>query len=245
MAVFTRPGTRPSGPMEQRSLVRRRLPLIGAAVLLVAIGVTVGQLTSPGRQGAASEAIIRPEAPVESTPSPSPPVEPTTASSQRTREGAARAAARALSSLADPRLLESRAARRAVVARIAPSRYRRELDPLFDRTYDYLAGVLGAPAQRGEVVLRMTPLGYRVEAFTPRRATVAVWQVTLLATPERDPIAAWSTSRAELVWTQGRWTVERFGVDMPGPVPSVTAPAAPTDADEFVNAARGFSPFIR
>jgi hypothetical protein len=169
-----------------------------------------------------------------------------TASNRRTREGAAHAAARALSSLADPRLLESRAARRAVVARIAPPGYRGELDPLFDRTYDYLAGVLGAPARRGEVVLRMTPIGYRVEALTARRATVAVWQVTLLATPERTPIAAWSTSHAELAWSQGHWTVERFGVDTPGPVPSVTAPSAtPTGAREFVSAAQGFSPFVR
>jgi hypothetical protein len=150
-----------------------------------------------------------------------------------------------LSSLADARLLDSRAARRAVVAHIAPPGYRAELNPLFDRTYEYLAGVLGASVRRGEVVLQMTPLGYRIESFSPPRATVAVWQLTLLATPERASIAAWSTSRAELAWSGERWSVERFGVDTPGPVPSVSAPTAPTESGEFVAAARGFSPFPR
>jgi hypothetical protein len=89
----------------------------------------------------------------------------------------------------------------------------------------------------------MTPLGYRVEAYSTRRATVAIWQVTLLATPERAAIAAWSTSRAELVWSGGRWRVERFGTDAPGPVPSATAPATTAAGGDFVAAAQDFSPF--
>ena len=82
-----------------------------------------------------------------------------------------------------------------------------------------------------------------MEAFSAGRATVAIWQVTLLATPERAPIAAWSTSRAELVWSDGRWRVERFGTDTPGPVPSVTAPATTAAPGDFVAGARDFSPF--
>jgi hypothetical protein len=130
-----------------------------------------------------------------------------------------------------------------VVSELALPAYRAELDPVFERTYGYLAATLGQPARRGDAVLQMTPLGYRVEAFSGRRATVAIWQLTLLATPERAPIAAWSTSRAELVWSGGRWRVERFGVDAPGPTPSVTAPATPTAAGEFVALAHGLTPF--
>jgi len=227
------------GPGAERRPPRRRLPLVGAALLLLTIGLAIGRITGSG----GADQVAPPDPPIPSAPSP--PVEPSTAATGPTRAGAARAAARALSSLADSRLLRSRAARRAVVAQIAPSGYRAELNPLFDRTYTYLAGLLGAPARRGAVVLQMMPLGYRVEAFTGRRATVGVWQVTLLATPDRAPIAAWSTSRAELIWSSGRWRIERFGVDTPGPVPSVTAPAAPTEPDAFVAAARGFSPFPR
>lgn len=208
-------------------------------MLLLAMGLALGRLS------AAHDRAAMPAVPAESTlhESPTLPADPPRPSASRSREGAARAAAGALSSLADPRLLADSARRRAVVAEIAPPAYRAELDPLFERSYGYLAGVLGASAERGDVVLQMTPVGYRVEAFSPTRATVAIWQVTLLATPERAPIAAWSTSRAELAWSGGRWTLERFGTDTPGPTPSVTAPATVTPPGEFVGAAQGFSPF--
>lgn len=203
------------------------------------MGFGAGRLAAPSPQPAAG-----PGGPVSGT-SPrvaSPPPARADAPGERTRLGAARAAASALSSLADDRLLVDEGRRRAVVAEIAPT-YRAELIPVFERTYEYLSQTLGEPARRGEAVLRMTPLGYRVESFSGRRATVAVWQMTLLATPERAPIAAWSTSRAEMVWAGGRWRVERFGVDAPGPTPSVTAPATPTAAGEFVALADGLTPF--
>lgn len=210
-------------------------------MLLFALGLAVGRLGAPGRGGTGAEPPASSLSPTSSAPSP--PIGAARPLAAHTREGAARSAARALSSLADPHLISSRRARRVAVAAFAPPTYRAELAPLFDRTYDYLAGILGTPARRGEVVLKMTPLGYRVEAFSARRATVAVWQVTLLATPERAPIAAWSTSRAELAWSGGHWRVERFGTDTPGPVPSVTAPATSVAPSDFVAAAQGFSPF--
>jgi hypothetical protein len=162
-----------------------------------------------------------------------------------TQAGAGRFAADALSSLADGRLLSDAELRRKVVARIAEPHYRAELRPLFDRTYRYLGDLLGAASGDDQVVLRMAPLGYRVEAFGDGHATVAVWQVTLLATPQRAPIAAWATSRAELSWGKDGWRVERFGVDAPGPTPSVLAPATGTPAAAFVTSADGFTPFTR
>lgn len=214
---------------------RRRLRLLGAGALVLLLGVVLGGLLLPsgGGERRVSESVVG------RLPGPtSPPAAEPPASSERTPTGAARAAARALSALADPGLLASPARRRAVVADLAVPRYRSELAPLFDRTYSYLADTLGP----GEVVLRMTPVGYRVEVFSPQRATVAVWQVTLIGSTGREPIAAWATSRAELVWSRGGWRVERFGADTPGPTPAVTAPATPTAAAEFVALARGLSP---
>lgn len=211
-------------------------------MLLFAVGLAAGRLSAPGGGLRTAESAASSQSPALGIPAP--PLEATHPLAVRTRESAARTAARALSSLANPHLLSSRDARRAVVAQIAAPAYRAKLDRLFDRAYAYLEGILGTSASRGEVVLHMTPLGYRVEAFSTRRATVAIWQMTLLATPERAPIAAWSTSRAELVWSGGRWSVERFGTDTPGPAPSVTAPAASVASGEFVPAARGFSSFI-
>ena len=221
---------------------RRRIPAaLGGALLLFALGLAAGRLSAPseGQPAAESDALSLPLTPSVSLP----PDKATRPLAARTREGAVRTAVLALSSLADPRLISSRHARREAVAAFAPPAYRAELDPLFDRTYGYLAGILGTSARRGEVVLKMTPLGYRVETYSTRRATVAIWQVTLLATPERAPIAAWSTSRAELIWSGGRWRVERFGTDAPGPVPSVTAPATTAAPDDFVTTAQGFSSF--
>jgi hypothetical protein len=211
-----------------------------AGLVLVLAGVAIGRLAAPSPVDQA----VPPTSPA--TPAPSSPgasVEPNADEGSRTPQGAARAAARALSSLADARLLADPARRRAIVSGIAVPAYRPEVIPLFDGTYRHLAGLLGDSARDGEVILQMTPLGYRVEAFSARRATVAVWQVTLLATPERAPIAAWSTSRAELVWSGGRWKVERFGTDSPGPTPSVTAPATTSAPGEFVDLARDLSRF--
>lgn len=202
---------------------------------MLLLGVVLGGLLVPGGTDDETSDPV-----VEILPKPTwpPAPQPPTATPEHSPSGAARAAADALTALADPRLLTARDRRRAVVSDIAVTAYRSELAPLFDRTYGYLADTLGD----GEVVLRMTPIGYRVEAFSPRRATVAIWQVTILGSAEREPIAAWATSRAELFWSGGRWRVERFGADTPGPTPSVTAPATPTAPAQFVALARGLAP---
>ena len=218
---------------------KRRIARSGGIVLVLAIAFLVGRLSAPGGTSVPERVALLPAASdADSTPenAPEPRREPTEA-------GAARFAADALSSLADARLLSDAGRRRVVVARIAEPEYRGELRPLFDRTYRYLGDLLGDASADNRVVLRMAPVGYRVESFGDGRATVAIWQVTLLATPQRAPIAAWATSRAELSWSADGWHVDRFGVDAPGPTPSVLAPASGTPAAAFVAGADGFTPF--
>mgnify|MGYP001199881016 CR=1 FL=1 len=215
---------------------RDRLRTLGGALTMLLVGVFLGRLLAPAGD------TRQPSSPVdERVPSPSlePEVAPRSAAA-RTPASAAREAARALSALADARLLSDRGLRRATVADIAVPSYRPELLPLFDRTYGYLADTLG----RGEITLRMTPVGYRIEAYSARRASVAIWQVTLLGSAEREPIAAWATSRAELVWSGGRWRVKRFAPDTPGPTPAVIAPGTSTPPAEFVGLARGLRPLV-
>jgi hypothetical protein len=227
------------GVSPRRSTVRRRRSLLGAGLLLLAIAFLSGYLAAPS-----GSPIVVAERPLDSARTvPEVPSATPAAADERTPKGAARAAARALASLADARLLRDPAARAAAVAAIAPAGYGAQLGPLFDRAYEYLGAALGQPSGDDSVVLRMTPLGYRVEAFSGRRASVAVWQLTLLGTPERPSIAAWSTSRAEMVWSGGRWRVERFGSDSPGPTPSVTAPTTASEPDQFVDAASALTPF--
>lgn len=219
---------------------RRTVAAIGLLALSLALGLALGRWSAPGAGGDSAAVDSAPLTPV-TEPTPAAPAEEATGA--QTPESAARAAATALRALADPRLLHDTERRRRVVDAIARPGYRAELLPLFDRTYGYLADLLGAPARKGDVVLRMTPLGYRVESYGAGRASVAVWQLTVLATPEREPIGAWSTSRAEMTWADGGWRVERFGSDVPGPAPAVTAPGTPTPSRLFVDAGRGFTPF--
>lgn len=218
----------------------RRVARSAGMVLLLALAFVVGRMSTPSSTPVPQPST--PESAVSETDSAAAPPHPRR---EPTHAGAARFAADALSSLADARLLSDAGRRRTVVAGIAEPQYRAELRPLFDRTYRYLGDLLGDASGGEQVILRMAPVGYRVEAFGHGRATVAVWQVTLLATPQRAPIAAWATSRAELSWTGGGWRVERFGVDAPGPTPSVLAPAPGTPAAAFVTGADGFMPFSR
>lgn len=218
---------------------KRRLARSAGVLLALALAFVAGHMLASSRT-AVPERSTSISAVSETDSAPAKAREPR---GERTKAGAARFAAGALSSFADAQLLSDAGLRRTVVARIAEPQYRAELRPLFDRTYRYLGDVLGDATGAGQVVLRMAPVGYRVEAFGDGRATVAVWQVTLLATPERAPIAAWATSRAELSWGEDGWRVERFGVDAPGPTPSVLAPATGTPAAAFVASADGFTPF--
>ena len=144
-----------------------------------------------------------------------------------------------LASLADPRLLTSRERRRSVVAEMAPRDLSRRARPALrpdlrvpgrhPRTTR--AGRRGRPAHDaaripGRGLLGSARDGGDLAGDAARRR------------PARSPIAAWSTSRAELVWSGGRWRVERFGVDTPGPTPAVTAPSAANAPGEFVALAR-------
>jgi hypothetical protein len=89
------------------------------------------------------------------------------------------------------------------------------------------------------------PLGHRLERFSPSRASVAVWQVLLLGAPGGQVVASWSTSRADLVWAAGRWQVERFTSDEPGPGPATTSAATATPPELFLARVRSLAPFGR
>ena len=231
MARLRPSARRPKGSAQAR---RHRLRTLGGALTVLMIGVLFGRLLAPaGEKPQPSPPVIQ------RVPSPTPtPEGPRAAAGGRTPASAAREAARALSALTDARMLSDRGLRRGTSADNAVPAQPPPRPPLFDRTFRYPADTLW----RGEATLRMAPVGYRIEAYSARRASVAIWQVTLLASAEREPIAAWATSRAELVWSGGRWRVERFAPDTPGPTPAVLAPTISTPPAEFVAMAAGLRP---
>lgn len=95
----------------------------------------------------------------------------------------------------------------------------------------------------GATVYRQAAIAWRVEAFSPDRARVAVWNVGVLA---RDgvapPQAGWATSTFDLVWERGDWKISSE-VIVPGPAPILDNSAAPATASQLIASLQGFTDF--
>jgi hypothetical protein len=81
-------------------------------------------------------------------------------------------------------------------------------------------------------VVRAAPLGYRVEHFDGRVASVAIWVVTLAAGRRLEPRSTWRRMTVDLVWESDRWKVTG-GVGGPGPSPSSAARALLAEAASY------------
>lgn len=218
----------------------RRLFLVAAtAALLLVIGVAIGRWSGANGPAPNSAAPI-----IVTTTSPASVSPPQADTGRRTRSGAIAAAAEAMTALARPELLIDSARRREVVTEVATRSYAVELTGLFEQGYDHMARRLGT-ADPDRVLMRLVPLAHRVEAFSPSRARVAVWQVLLLGAPGGRVVASWSTSRAELVWQGDRWRVARFLQDEPGPGPGLNSTATATPPEIFLARLSGLEPFRR
>ena len=124
---------------------------------------------------------------------------------------------------------------RAVVARIASASSRARLVDAFDQASAQTRAKLGADtAPRPVIVLRSVPVGYRVEQFSTRKATVAVWYVGIVGSGATvEPQQSWRTQVVSLVWEHGAWKVSAFE-SSPGPTPPLsTAEVAGTPGELF------------
>ena len=164
----------------------------------------------------------------------------------RSQEGAVAAAAnytRALSS--DLILDETR--RRAAIATLAAPEARARLQKTFDQAVVSLRQGLGVgEADSGaQVLLRATPVGWRVESYSGRAATVAIWVTSVggsvggsAPVPVRE---GWGTTTVQLRWAGGDWKqVASTTTDGPVPIADV---APPTAAGELVSQANEFKEF--
>jgi hypothetical protein len=95
----------------------------------------------------------------------------------------------------------------------------------------------------GPILYRQAAIAWRVDSFSPDRASVAIWNVGVLT---RDgvapPQAGWATSAFDLVWERDDWKVEHETVT-PGPAPILDNSAAPATAAQLTAALRGFTDF--
>ncbi|MEM7337672.1 MAG: hypothetical protein AAF467_03425 [Actinomycetota bacterium] len=112
---------------------------------------------------------------------------------------------------------------------------------------DYLAGEMGSawdalhttiqangPIQP-TLFLRTVPVGHAVTRYSPERATVEIWTLTLVAAAGmRQPLSTWETATVDVVWENDDWKVWS-ATSAPGPNPSPSDGIAVTPTELFLN----------
>lgn len=164
---------------------------------------------------------------------------------ERSEAGAASAAADAVTAFDGTVLLDTGALRTAV-DRIASSGSRASLLEAFKQAGARLRDQLGADTvPKPVVLLRTFAIGYRVERYSPDRATVAVWNVGVVGSGATvQPQQSWRTQRVSLVWEHGAWKVAGFESER-GPTPPLTNAEAADGAAELFTRIPQFEGFRR
>ncbi|HWD45196.1 MAG TPA: hypothetical protein VHM23_16075 [Actinomycetota bacterium] len=245
------------------------LTLVLLAVVLFLGGMVVGRATlSRDPSGAAASATSPPAA----TAAPSPTVAATPGSTaapatavegagpsrvehgvgvgyQRSRAGAVAAAATYTQVLSSSLILDD-AKRRAAIDTLAAPKARARLQKTFDQAVASMRkgfGATGPAADNAQVLMRATPVGWRVDNYGDDAATVAIWVTSVGGSvggangpvPVRE---GWGTTTVALGWARGDWKlVETTSTDGPVPIADV---APPTAAPDLIGAAEEFKEFI-
>ena len=247
----------------------RLLTLVLLAVVLFLGGMVIGRASmTRDRDGGAAPATSAPAA--AATPSPTVAATPGTAAAApaegaatkvgpqrfkagvgvgyaRSQQGAVAAAANYTSVLSSDLILDTTRRRAAIDALAAPEAKAR-LQKTFDQAVVSLRqglGVTGGADDGTQVLLRATPVGWRVESYDNGAAKVAIWVTSVggsiggkVPVPIRE---GWGTTTVTLRWAGGDWKqVESTTTDGPVPIADV---APPTAAPELVDKANEFKEF--
>ena len=164
-----------------------------------------------------------------------------------TRQGAVAAAANYTRALSSALILDT-ARRRAAIDTLAAPEARARLQKTFDQAVASIRaglGVSGSAGDGAQVLLRATPVGWRVEQYGQGSARVAIWVTSVGGSvggsgsaPVRE---GWGTTTVSLRWVAGDWKqVASATTDGPVPIADV---APPTAAGELVSKANEFKEF--
>ena len=247
----------------------RLLTLVLLAVVLFLGGMVIGRASMTRNDGGAATATSAPAA--AATPSPTVAATPGTAAAApaegaatkvgprrfkagvgvgyaRSQQGAVAAAANYTSVLSSDLILDTTRRRAAIDALAAPEAKAR-LQKTFDQAVVSLRqglGVTGGADDGTQVLLRATPVGWRIDNYGDGSATVAIWMTSVGGSvggaegsvPVRE---AWGTTTVALRWVRGDWKqVQSTTKDGPVPIADV---APPTAAPELVDKANEFKEF--
>src|SRR5215216_2482631 len=235
-------------PPEQRRFGAGGLPTLLTMVLLAIVlflgGLVVGRATMTGDRPAA--------APAEAAPATG--VGPRRVSQgvgvgyAHSQQGAVAAAANYAKVLSSALILDT-ARRRAAIDTLAAPEARARLQKTFDQAVASIRaglGVSGSAGDGAQVLLRATPVGWRVEQYGKGSARVAIWVTSVGGSlggqggtvPVRE---GWGTTTVSLRWVDGDWKqVASTTTDGPVPIADV---APPTAAGELVTKANEFKEF--
>lgn len=213
---------------------RARIPLLAislTALAILAVGIVISSRL--GDRKASSTGLAQPALRDAQTPSASsrrgsdPPV-------QHSQAGAVAAAAAAVTAFDGTVLLNS-GTLRATIDRIASSGSTASLREAFEQAGARLRDQLGADTvPKPVVLLRTFAIGYRLERYSPDRATVAVWNVGVVGSGATvQPQQSWRTQHVSLVWEHGAWKVAGFESERGPTPPLMNAEAADSAAELF------------
>jgi hypothetical protein len=260
---------------EQRRFGAGGMPTLVTMVLLAVVlfvgGMVIGRASMTGgrQDGGAATATTAPAA--SQTPSPTVAATPGTAAAApaeaaaatkvgprrfqagvgvgyaHSQQGAVAAAANFTRVLSSDLILDTSRRRAAIAALAAPSAKAR-LQKTFDQAVVPLRkglGVSDTASDGAQVLLRATPVGWRVEDYSDEKAKVAIWVTSVggsiggtVAAPIRE---GWGTTTVELRWVGDDWKLaESTTTDGPVPIADV---APPTAAGELVDKANEFKEF--
>jgi len=260
---------------EQRRFGAGGMPTLVTLVLLAVVlflgGMVIGRASmTGGRQGGgAATATTAPAA--SQTPSPTVAASPGTAAAApaetaaatrvgprrfeagvgvgyaHSQQGAVAAAANFTRVLSSDLILDT-SRRRAAIAALAAPAAKARLQRTFDQAVVSLRQGLGVSDSANDgtqVLLRATPVGWRVEDYSDATAKVAIWVTSVggsiggtVAAPIRE---GWGTTTVELRWVGDDWKLaESTTTDGPVPIADV---APPTAAPELVDKANEFKEF--
>jgi hypothetical protein len=243
------------------------LTLVLLAVVLFLGGMVVGRATTTRTQTVAAPATTTPSA----AAAPSPTVaatEGTTAAPATAAEGAgpsrvsagvgvgytrsragAVAAAANYAQVLSSSLILNEAKRRAAIDTLAAPEARARMQRTFDQSVAQIRkglGLTGATGGNANVLMRATPVGWRIDNYGDGSATVAIWMTSVGGSvggaegsvPVRE---AWGITTVALRWVRGDWKqVQSTTKDGPVPIADV---APPTAAPDLIGAAEEFKEF--
>jgi hypothetical protein len=165
------------------------------------------------------------------------------------RQGAVAAAANYTRVLSSALILDT-ARRRQAIDTLAAPEARARLQRTFDQAVASIRqglGVTGPAGKDAQVLLRTTPVGWRVEDYGGGTAKVAIWVTSVGGSIGTAPDSSvpvregWGTTTVTLRWAGGDWKqVASTTVDGPVPIADV---APPTAAPQLVDHASEFKEF--